>query len=496
MSKAPSRGTPAQNPENSSESPRDLVTLLSQKVMGQPGALKYIVPYIDMFQAGLAPTGRPAGIFLLLGPTGTGKTKTVEAVAEILHGSEKNLLRVDCGEFQMEHEVAKLIGAPPGYLGHRETAPIITQKKLNEVTSEGCDLAIVLFDEIEKAAPSVTRLLLGILDKATLRLGDNTTVDFEKTFLFLTSNLGAREIMKELKPDFGFQAGSEVMGSDSERKIESVALAAVRRKFSPEFVNRLDAVVTYKPLHDDALSAILNREILELQRHVDTRLGERCFSIDVPADTRKFLLRKGTSKEYGARELKRTIHRHLTQPLATLVASRQIEPGSTVRVDVSADGDSLLIHAAETLSRVSARPTVLLVDDNRDLLRLFERQLAGADWTVLTAETGAQCDEVVRKQGVDVVVLDYLLPDANGVDLACHIRATNPFAAVIIATGAELTTEDHVRCTQNQFPLLRKPFLAEELTKLIRACLPASSKEGEKRASSPPTRASRSKGAS
>jgi CheY-like chemotaxis protein len=478
-----------------SDSSRDLISLLSEKVVGQPAALRYIVPYIDMYQAGLAPVGRPAGIFLLLGPTGTGKTKSVEAVADILHGSEKNLLRVDCGEFQMEHEVAKLIGAPPGYLGHRETAPIITQKRLLEVTTQGCDLAIVLLDEIEKAAPSVSRLLLGILDKATLRLGDNTTVNFEKTLIFLTSNLGAREIMKELKPDFGFQAGSEGMTDEIGRRLESVALAAVRRRFSPEFVNRLDAVITYQPLDENALTAILNREILELQRHVDTRLGERCFSIEVTPDSREFLLRNGTSPEYGARELKRTIHRHLTQPLATLVAARQIEPGSTVRVDVSESNDTLLLHAGEVPTQSTKRPTVLLVDDNRDLLRLFERQLASTTWTIVTAETGGQCQEAVQQRVPEAVVLDYILPDANGVDLACHIRAAHPETSVIIATGAELTAEDQARCTQHSFPLLRKPFLAEELTNMVRACLSAGAKPKEASARVA-SRASRSRGAS
>src|SRR5271155_3066647 len=170
----------------------NLTTVLSQKVVGQPAATKVIVPYIQMYQAGLAPEGRPVGIFLLLGPTGTGKTKTVEALAEVLHGTEKNVLKIDCGEFQMEHEMAKLIGAPPGYLGHRETQPMLTQQKLNAVTSDKCELSLVLFDEIEKAAPSMTRLLLGVLDKGVLRLGDNSTVNFERCMIFLTSNLGAR----------------------------------------------------------------------------------------------------------------------------------------------------------------------------------------------------------------------------------------------------------------------------------------------------------------
>src|SRR6202047_119664 len=187
----------------------DLATVLSEKLVGQPAAIAAIVPYVLMYRALLSPEGRPAGVFLLLGPTGTGKTKTVEALADVLHGNPKKLLKIDCGEFQMEHEVAKLIGAPPGYLGHRETQPILTQQKLNSVTSEKSVLSIVLFDEIEKAAPSMTRLLLGVLDKAVLRLGDNTAVNFEKSLVFLTSNLGAREMLKEITPDFGFQAGGK-----------------------------------------------------------------------------------------------------------------------------------------------------------------------------------------------------------------------------------------------------------------------------------------------
>ncbi|HWY48852.1 MAG TPA: AAA family ATPase [Bryobacteraceae bacterium] len=182
----------------------DLGSFLAQKLVGQPAAIAAIVPFIQIYRAMLSPEGRPAGIFLLLGPTGTGKTKTVEALAEVLHGHAKKLLKVDCGEFQMDHEVAKLIGAPPGYLGHRETQPWLTQQKVNAASSEACDVSLLLFDEVEKAAPSMTRLLLGILDKAALRLGDGTTVNFEKTFIFLTTNLGAESMARELNPDFGF----------------------------------------------------------------------------------------------------------------------------------------------------------------------------------------------------------------------------------------------------------------------------------------------------
>lgn len=328
--------------------PSELARALSSKLVGQPGAIQTILPYVQIHQACLAPEGRPVGVFLLLGPTGTGKTKTVESLAEVLHGSAKKMLKVDCGEFQMEHEVAKLIGAPPGYLGHRETQPLFTQQKLNGVASEANDLSIVLFDEIEKAAPSMTRLLLGILDKATLRLGDNNSVNFEKTLIFMTSNLGARSMSKELAPDFGFESMlPHESAGNKRRKLEGIAMGAVRRRFAPEFINRIDAVVTYQPLTAEALASILDQQLDELQRHVDKRLGIRSFHLEVPGKTRRYLLRRGTSEEYGARELKRTLHRQVVQPLATLLAAGEIEAGSTIRADVNGSADKLTMKTVQ-----------------------------------------------------------------------------------------------------------------------------------------------------
>ena len=324
----------------------DLYEQLQSRVVGQSQAIQEIVPYVQMHRAGLAPEGRPVGVFLLLGPTGTGKTRTVEVLAEALHGSEKSVLKIDCGEFQMEHEVAKLIGAPPGYLGHRETQPLITQQKLNSVTSESSNLSLLLFDEIEKAAPSMNRMLLSVLDKATLRLGDNTSVNFERTMIFLTSNLGAEAMRKQLMPDFGFEAMSpSAAESVSLEKLQSIGMGAVKRKFSPEFVNRIDAVITYQPLDDVAMEAILDQQLDALTKHIADRLEEDAFELDVTLCARKVLLSRGTSMEYGARELKRTILRIITQPLAAMVEEGLVPPGCVVVVD--RDGEQLKLRVAE-----------------------------------------------------------------------------------------------------------------------------------------------------
>jgi len=450
----------------------DLTALLSRKVVGQPAATKLIVPYIQMFQAGLAPEGRPVGVFLLLGPTGTGKTKTVEALADVLHGSEKNVLKVDCGEFQMEHEVAKLLGAPPGYLGHRETQPMLNQQKLSAVTSEKCGLSLVLFDEIEKAAPSMSRLLLGILDKGVLRLGDNTTVNFEKSLVFLTSNLGAREMLHEISPEFGFQPVADGQRPDLTGKLQSIGLAAVRKRYSPEFVNRIDCIITYQPLSPEALSAILELNMADLQNHVNTRLGNRSFTLDISADARRFLLEKGSSAEYGARELNRTIHRFLTQPLATLVATNQVSPGAKVVVDVAEARDKLNIQSIEAEPAAApANPTVMLVDDNRDLLRFLERLMADAGWTLLTAESATEAKRLMALHKPDAALLDYMLPDGNGVELGVEFLQSAPNALVIVMTGTILPPEEEALCEEHNFPVLRKPFLAADVMTQIRGRL-------------------------
>ena len=449
--------------------PKNIAELLSEKIVGQPKAIETIVPCIQMYQAGLSPAERPIGVFLLLGPTGTGKTRTVEALAEVLHGDSHKVLRVDCGEYQSDHEVAKLIGSPPGYIGHRESPPLLTQERLHEASSENCELTVVLFDEIEKAAPAVGRLLLGVLDKATLRLGDNTEVNFDKTLIFFTSNLGAREMMKEIQPGLGFRS-SVPNWSEIAQRLEQVALAAVRKMYSPEFVNRIDGVITYRPLDQPALEAILNHQLAGLQGHVNDRLADKGFTIGITDQSRKFLLNRGTSREYGARELKRTIYRYLTQPLSTLVIEGKISPGSRVAVSVADDGEQLrfAISEGQEVKRGPRRQTLLIVDDNSDFLRLLCLHLEKATpWRLITAQSVAESDLLTAGQEIDYALLDFVLPDGNGIRVGERLKQQNPKIQVIIMTGGSLSLEEDELCRKDSFQVISKPFFAPDIVRMI-----------------------------
>jgi len=452
-----------------SKSGESLSELLSRKVVGQGKAIEKIIPCLQMYQAGLSPSNRPAGVFLLLGPTGTGKTRTVEALAEVLHGDGHKVVRVDCGEYQTDHEVAKLIGSPPGYIGHKETPPILTNDRLKEATSETCGVTLVLFDEIEKAAPAIARLLLGILDKAILRLGDNTEVDFENTIIFFTSNLGAREMMQEMQPGLGFRSEKPPEWKHIAGRLETIALGAVRKMYSPEFVNRIDAVITYQPLDQTAMRAILDQQLALLQEHVNTRLEDKCFNIDVSEEGRRFLLERGTSAEYGARELKRTIYRYLTQPLSTLVIEGKLEPGVTVAVTVAEEKDKLAFSAEARDTKETQRGrTLLIVDDNSDFLRLLSLHLERAtQWRFVTAQSVAEAEQVSVGLKIDCALLDLGLPDGNGLTLARRIKAQRPNLQVIIMTGGALTLEEGQTCRTEDFQVIHKPFLAADIVSII-----------------------------
>jgi ATP-dependent Clp protease ATP-binding subunit ClpA len=299
---------------------------LAARVIGQQAAIDAIAPVIRLWEAGLNPIGRPAGVFMFLGPTGTGKTRTVEALAEIVVGNPKACIRVDCAEFQHSHEIAKLLGSPAGYLGHRETHPMLSQEVLNQYHTDKAKLSFVLFDEIEKASDSLSNLLLGILDKGTLTLGDNRKVDFTRTMVFCTSNIGADAMARSVRAPVGFSRPVDV------RSTEKIALSAAKKKWTPEFLNRIDAIVCYKPLSQESITEILDLELGELRRHINTSLGIRAFPVAVDNAAKRALIAEGISPEYGARELKRVIQRRIMQPIAALIAGDQNMLNHMVRV--------------------------------------------------------------------------------------------------------------------------------------------------------------------
>ena len=313
---------------------------LRQRIVGQDEAVQALVDLYQVFCAGLRCPGRTVGNLLFLGPTGSGKTRIVEAAAEILFGDCRKVIKVDCAEFQHAHEIAKLIGSPPGYLGHKETHPIITQEALNASHSDDLKLSFVLFDEIEKASDALWQLLLGILDKGTLTLGDNRRVDFSETVIFLTSNLGGGEITELLEGGMGFVQAKDKPTAGLEEKVQRTAVEAARRKFSPEFMNRLDSVVVFHPLQRAELEDVLDIELKQVQKRVlnSTTIP---FSFRMTEDGREFLLAEGTDQRYGARHLKRAIERHVVSPLARLLGTAQLHPGDTLVIDRHPDEKGL-----------------------------------------------------------------------------------------------------------------------------------------------------------
>lgn len=316
---------------------------LRRLIVGQDEAIQAIVASYQIHLSGLNAPGRPIANLLFLGPTGSGKTRIVEAIAQCLLGNPQAIVKVDCGEFQHSHEIAKLIGSPPGYLGHRETHPLLSQEALNQYSTDNMKISFVLFDEIEKASDALWNLLLGVLDKGTLTLGDNRKVDFSRAMIFMTSNLGAAEMSALLSPRLGFAVHAQVCGTTEqlEGKIARSAEEAARRKFTPEFINRLDKIVTFKPLGADQLRQILDIELRMVQERIFHAGPERSFVFTASNPAKDMLLREGTDTKYGARHLKRAIDRLLVQPISNLIATEQVRGGDCLRIDLDRSREQL-----------------------------------------------------------------------------------------------------------------------------------------------------------
>jgi ATP-dependent Clp protease ATP-binding subunit ClpB len=337
------------DPTQNGRQAEHLENKLRRLVIGQDEAIHQIVRANQTHLAGLSPVGRPIGNFLFLGPTGSGKTRIVEATAESLLNNPRAVIKIDCAEFQHSHEIAKLIGSPPGYLGHRETHALLSQEALNQHHTEKVKLSFVLFDEIEKASDALWNLLLGILDKATLTLGDNRKVDFSAAMIFLTSNLGATEMSSLLSPRLGFHGPSiDHTGSNAKLsvRISDAGIAAARRKFTPEFINRLDKIVVFKSLGAEELRRIVDIELEMVQQRIQAAAASKPFLVNVTDSAKEFLLMEGTDFRYGARHLKRAIERLLVQPLSNLMSSGQIHRGDCIRVSHE-DGSAALVFGRE-----------------------------------------------------------------------------------------------------------------------------------------------------
>jgi ATP-dependent Clp protease ATP-binding subunit ClpB len=356
------------DPRQTGQEAERLQVDLHKRIVGQNDAVDQIVNIYQTFLAGLSSPGRPIGNFLFLGPTGSGKTRMVEATAESLVGDMQSVIKIDCAEFQHSHEIAKLIGSPPGYLGHRETHPLLSQEVLNQYHTDKLKVSFVLFDEIEKASDALWNLLLGILDKATLTLGDNRRVDFSRSMIFMTSNLGANEMNSILRPKIGFGTQDAerrrmegILQAGDGDKISRAAIEAARRKFTPEFVNRIDKVVVFHPLGAPELDRILTLELNILQQRVFNSAATTPFVFNLTPPARKFLLTEGTDMKYGARHLKRAIERELVHPLSNLVASQQIRSGDLILVDF--DSKSRTLDFAKEAENMPAYAMVQMIDN-------------------------------------------------------------------------------------------------------------------------------------
>jgi ATP-dependent Clp protease ATP-binding subunit ClpA len=342
------------DPTKRSNDARDFEKAMRKRIVGQDAAVDKVTEIYQMFLAGLNAPGRPVGNLLFLGPTGSGKTRVVEAMAESLFGDCRACIKIDCAEFQHSHEIAKLIGSPPGYLGHRETHPLLTQEALNQWFSEKLKLSILLFDEIEKASDSLWQLLLGILDKATLTLGDNRRVDLSQCIIILTSNLGAADMSELMNGGIGFGIAKEniIVDDSLDAKIDRSAVDAAKRKFTPEFMNRIDKSVVFKTLRPEHLAQILDIELGMVQQRVLMAAGTNQFVFNCTPEVKAFLLKEGTDPKYGARHLKRAIERNLVFPMANLVATGQVKLGDFIRVDLEGETTTFVKEAENTMAPV------------------------------------------------------------------------------------------------------------------------------------------------
>lgn len=336
-----------------------LQDMLMYRIIGQERAIHQIIKAYVPTTVNMHRENRPMGVFMFLGPTGTGKSQTVKEFAKALLGRQDAITKIDCTEYQHDHEVSKLLGAPPSYVGYSDE-PRLSQHNIDQYQTKDKKINIILFDEIEKADPRLFDTILAILGDGQLTLGNGKKVDFSKTFVFLTSNLGSEDTRKLIEGS-GIGFGSSITDRDDlDEKIYRTSKEAVKHKYRPEFVNRLDKLVVFRSLSQESLRQILKLELVNLQQRIwsspfrgfnledkSQPLPNRRSVVFRPTPTAcNFLLKEGTSEIYGARELNRIIDRYVGFPMAALISSGQLEDGDKVKIDYI-DGEKDLTFLKE-----------------------------------------------------------------------------------------------------------------------------------------------------
>ena len=334
--------------------------ILQSRVIGQDPSIGALICSFARLLGGLRDSSRPVLTMLMLGPTGVGKTETAKALAQTLFGSERALTRVNCAEYAHGHEMSKLLGSPPGYVGYN-IEPLLSQKRVDEphrqavqdrtgmlgegdaelnavfAAEDGKYLSVILFDEIEKAHPTVWNALLGILEDGMLTLGDNTTTDFTRSIILLTSNVGSGELSKLLEQNsIGFYGEAENSQPEA-RDLTQTALAEARAVFPSEFLNRFDEILVYGPLGVEHLDGIFEKFLSDIHERALKDAGIPLL-IKPSADAKKLIIEQGTDVRFGARPLRRAMEKLLVDPLSRLIASKAVGAGDVVEVEREGEG--------------------------------------------------------------------------------------------------------------------------------------------------------------
>jgi ATP-dependent Clp protease ATP-binding subunit ClpB len=325
---------------------------IKNRIVGQDSAIENIVGVVQNSLVGIHNPNKPLGSMLLLGSTGIGKTETVGALSKALFGTSKAVIRIDCAEYQMSQDISKIIGAPPGYVGHNSTEPIFTQPRLEQHKTKDYDMNIILFDEIEKASDALFKLLLGIMDYGILKTNQNKEIDFSRSLIFLTSNLGAEQIKALTSKGLGFNP-APVVNNETKGKITNSIQKSVEKQFSPEFIGRLSKIITFENLTEENVKQILQIELDNVKKRIFTSANHCKFTFFCDSKVQEFLVQEGYSPKYGARNLTKAVEKHIVTPLANLMLRDEIEYGDALSITWEDDEIQFNRLPAEHLVTVS-----------------------------------------------------------------------------------------------------------------------------------------------